>query len=261
MMVSSSFCHWRFVLPSKEKNCINVILSNTDLKTTYYSAEGWWTSASLWHPPSCSVLRFVSVWLQKLRRSQHVCTAYFTCASLDLSNLFTCRLFTEKCTCGLTLYLNRNWIYYLTLSDLKIVGKRHRMNVMLFFCLWLKGQVICRLFSFVETSFPFHWVRVVPLIRAPVLPVCRRSQVLVFSPEQTSSVVSPPLGCSLMLSVASIHSKCSATWRTTPLSHLRGLSFGKSLFPSVSTLWMYDPSHRVSTSRTISWSCNCTQIS
>lgn len=181
MMVNSSSCHWHLILPSKEKDYINVILSSIDLKKTHYClAEGWETNTSLWHPPSCSVLRFISVWLQILMRREHICTAYFTCASLDLSNLFTCRLFTEKCTCGLTLYLNRNWIYYLTLSNLKIVEKRHKINVMLVFYLWPKVQVTCKLFSFVGTSFTFHWVKIVPLIRAPVLAVCRKSHVLVF---------------------------------------------------------------------------------
>lgn len=181
MTMISISCHWYLILPSKEKDYIYVILSNIDLKKNHYClAEGWGTSTSLWHPPSCSVLRFISVWLQKLMRCEHIYTAYFTCASLGLSNLFTCRLLIEKCTCGLTLYLNRNWIHYLTLSDLKIVGKRHKINVMLVFYLWPNGQVTCKLFSFVGASFTFHWVKIVLLIRALVLAVCRRSHVLVF---------------------------------------------------------------------------------
>lgn len=184
-MVNSRSCHWHLILLSKEKNYINAILSNIDLKNHNYLAGGWGASTSLWHPPSCSVLRFISIWLQKLMRSEHICTAYFTCATLDLNNLFTCWLFTEKCTCGLTLCLNRNWMHYLTLSDLKIAGKRQKINGMLTFYLWHKGQVICMLFSFVGISFIFHWVKIVLLIRVPVLSVCRMSHVLV-SPCQVA---------------------------------------------------------------------------
>lgn len=100
--------------------------------------------------------------------SNSICTAYFTCASLDLGNLFTCRLFTEKCTCGLTVYLNRSWIYYLILSDLQTGGKSHKMIMMLFFYSCPNGQVICILFVFDGTFFSFHWVKIVQLIMALV---------------------------------------------------------------------------------------------
>lgn len=146
--VNINSCHWHLILLSNEKNYISVIQSNATLHWFVKNcplAECWGIRLSLWHTPSRSVLSFISGWLQKL---MSICTAYFTCASLGLGNLFTCRLFTEKCTCGLVLYLNRSWIYYLTLYDLQIGGKIHKivMTVLSFYP-WPSCQAICILLA------------------------------------------------------------------------------------------------------------------